>query len=36
MHATSNGCGAKMTVKHALACKMGGLVHIQQVDVADE
>ncbi len=31
-----NGCGAKMTVEHALACKTGGLVHIWHDDVADE
>jgi hypothetical protein len=31
-----SGCGALMTVKHALCCKVGGLVHIQHEDVADE
>jgi hypothetical protein len=31
-----DGCGAPMTVKHALCCKVGGLVHIQHEDVADE
>jgi hypothetical protein len=31
-----DGCGAKMTVEHALSCKMGGLVHIRHDDVADE
>jgi hypothetical protein len=31
-----NGCGAPMTVKHALCCKVGGLVHIQHGNVADE
>ncbi len=31
-----NGCGVPMTVKHALCCKVGGLVHIQHDDVADE
>ena len=31
-----DGCGAKMTVEHALLCKMGGLVHIRHDDVADE
>ncbi len=31
-----NGCGTKMTVEHALSCKMGGLVHIRHDDVADE
>jgi hypothetical protein len=36
MPATCNGCGAKMTVDHALSCKMEGLVHIQHDDVADE
>jgi hypothetical protein len=28
MPAACNGCGAKMTVEHALLCKMEGLVHI--------
>jgi hypothetical protein len=36
MPAACNGCGAKMTVEHALSCKTGGLVHIQHDDVADE
>jgi hypothetical protein len=36
MPAAYNGCGAKMTVEHALSCKMGGLVHIRHDDVADE
>jgi hypothetical protein len=31
-----DGCGAKMTVEHALSCKVGGLVHIRHDDVADE
>jgi hypothetical protein len=31
-----DGCGAPMTVEHALYCKVGGLVHIQHDDVADE
>ena len=31
-----DGCGAPMTVEHALCCKVGGLVHIRQDDVADE
>ena len=31
-----NGCGAPMTVEHALCCKVGGLVHIRHDDVADE
>jgi hypothetical protein len=31
-----NGCGAPMTVEHALCCKVGGLVHIQHDNVADE
>jgi hypothetical protein len=31
-----DGCGALMTVKHALCCKVGGLVHIRHDDVADE
>ncbi len=31
-----NGCGAPMTVKHALCCKVGGLVHIRHDNVADE
>jgi hypothetical protein len=36
MPAACDGCGAKMTVEHALLCKMGGLVHIWHDDVADE
>jgi hypothetical protein len=36
MPAACNGCGAKMLVEHALSCKVGGLVHIQHDDVADE
>ena len=36
MPAACDGCGAKMTVEHALLCKTGGLVHIQHGDVADE
>jgi hypothetical protein len=31
-----DGCGAPMTVEHALCCKVGGLVHIQHDNVADE
>ena len=31
-----DGCGAPMTVEHALSCKVGGLVHICHDDVADE
>ena len=31
-----DGCGAQMTVEHALSCKVGGLVHIRHDDVADE
>jgi hypothetical protein len=31
-----DGCGAPMTVEHALCCKVGGLVHIRHDDVADE
>jgi hypothetical protein len=31
-----DGCGAKMTVEHALSCKVGGLVHIRHDDVGDE
>ena len=31
-----DGCGAKMTVEHALQCKCGGLVHIRHDDVGDE
>ncbi|KAL3795565.1 hypothetical protein ACHAWO_009861 [Cyclotella atomus] len=31
-----DGCGAKMTVEHALSCKVGGLVHVRHDDVADE
>jgi hypothetical protein len=36
MPTVCDGCGAKTTVKHALSCKMGGLVHIRHDDVADE
>ena len=36
MPATCDGCGDKMTVEHALACKVGGLVHVRHDDVADE
>jgi hypothetical protein len=36
MPAACGSCGAKMTVKHALLCKTGGLVHIRHDDVADE
>jgi hypothetical protein len=36
MSAACNGCGAKMTVEHALSCKTGGLVHIWHDDVVDE
>jgi hypothetical protein len=36
MPAACDGCGAKMTVEHALSCKTGGLVHIRHDDVADE
>jgi len=31
-----DGCGARMTVEHALSCKKGGLVSIRHDDVADE
>ncbi len=31
-----DGCGAPMTVEHALCCKVGGLVHIGHDEVADE
>ena len=31
-----DGCGSKMTVEHALSCRVGGLVHIRHDDVADE
>ena len=31
-----DGCGARMTVEHALSCKVGGLVHIRHDDVAQE
>jgi hypothetical protein len=36
MPAACDGCGAKMTVKHALSCITGGLVPIRHNDVADE
>jgi len=36
MSTACDGCGAKMSIKHALSCKMGGLVHIRHDDVADE
>jgi hypothetical protein len=36
MTAACDGCGAKMTVEHALSCKTGRLVHIRHNDVADE
>ena len=31
-----DGCGCKMSVEHALQCKVGGLVHIRHNDVAEE
>ena len=31
-----DGCGAPMTVEHALCCKVGGLVHIRHDNVVDE
>ena len=31
-----DGCGAPMTVEHALCCKVGGLVHMRHDNVADE
>ena len=31
-----DGCGAKMTVEHALQCKVGGLVHCRHNDVTRE
>jgi hypothetical protein len=36
MPAACDGCGAKMSVEHALSCKVGNLVHIQHDGVADE
>ncbi len=36
MPAACDGCRAKILVKHALSCKVGGLVHIQHDDVVDE
>ncbi len=36
MPAACDDCGAKMTVEHALLCKVGGLVHIRHDGVADE
>ena len=35
MPATCDGCGAKMSVEHALSSKTGGLIHIRHDDVAD-
>ena len=31
-----DGCGANVTVEHALSCKLDVLVHIKHDDVADE
>jgi hypothetical protein len=31
-----DGCSVPMTVKHALSCKVGGLVHIRHDNMADE
>jgi hypothetical protein len=31
-----DGCGVRMTIKHALCCKVGGLLHIQHDNVVDE
>jgi hypothetical protein len=31
-----NGCGALMTIEHALCCKVGGLVHIRHDNVTGE
>jgi hypothetical protein len=31
-----DGCGQKMSVEHALSCKVGGLVHIRHDDVGNE
>ncbi len=36
MPAACDGCGAKMSVEHALLCKVGGLIHIRHDDMADE
>ena len=36
MPESCNGCGAKLTVEHALSCKVGGLVHIRHDDFAHE
>jgi len=36
MPTACDGCGAKMSVKHALSCKTGGLVHIRHNDVVNE
>jgi hypothetical protein len=36
MPAACDGCRAKMSVEHALSCKVGGLVHIRHDDVVDE
>ncbi|KAL7508573.1 hypothetical protein ACHAXN_005644, partial [Cyclotella atomus] len=31
-----DGCGVKLCVEHALSCKVGGMVHIQHDNVAQE
>jgi len=31
-----NDCGTKLTVEHALSCRVSGWVHIHHDDVADE
>ena len=36
MQMTCDGCGARMTVEHALSCKNGGLVHVRHDDMAEK
>ena len=36
MPSKCDGCGAKLTVDHALSCKKGGLVHMRHDDIGGE
>ena len=36
LNTTCDGCGAKFTVQHALACKVGGLVTLRHNEVKEE